>query len=137
MHKPRLSPILSSALLAALAGLAASAAHADEFYGGDKALQFESSRSRAEVMAEAARIPATRSLEPAGSRVYSLSAYAPRPAAQTMGAGPAPAASRDALRNDYLQRRVTSAAWYGEDSGSFELSRRGWGSLATPQQPQQ
>ena len=33
------------------------------------ALKFEGSRTRAEVMAEAARVPATRSLEPAGSRV--------------------------------------------------------------------
>lgn len=137
MHQSRLLPVLSSALLAALAGLAAPAVHADEFYGGDKALQFESSRSRAEVAAEADGIPATRNIEPAGSRVYSLSAFAPRPPQQVMGAGPAAASSREALRNDYLQRRMISAAYYGEDSGSFELQRRGWGSLATPQQPQQ
>jgi len=45
----------SSRLLAvaALAGLTAFGAHADEFYGGDRAVAFEGARTRAEVQAEA------------------------------------------------------------------------------------
>jgi hypothetical protein len=55
--------------IAAFAAVAASGAHADEADASQFAVKFEGSRTRAEVMAEAATVPATRSLEPAGSRV--------------------------------------------------------------------
>lgn len=130
MMNRRLLPLLSCALIGATAGLAASSAVADEFYGGDRALAFDSTRTRAEVAREADGIPAKRNLEPAGSRVYSLGTYAPGQAQASSGAT-APM-SRSAVRDDYLQDHMKTAALYGEDSGSFELGRRGWGSLAVP-----
>ncbi|WP_332815348.1 hypothetical protein [Ramlibacter sp.] len=136
MHKPRLLPLMTSALLAATAGLASMPAGADEIApGADRAQSFSSTRSRAEVMSEASRVSATRSNEPAGMRVFTLPSYAAGPA----GAGGTALMSRSAVRNAYLQdgERMKTAALYGEDSGSFELSRRGWGSLATPTQPRQ
>lgn len=57
------------AAIAALATLASFGAHADEADGSQFAHSFEGSRLRAEVQAEAARVAATRSFEPAGSRV--------------------------------------------------------------------
>ena len=61
----------SKAVLAivALAAIASTAARADEADASQYALQFEGSRTRAEVMAEAATVASTRSVEPAGSRV--------------------------------------------------------------------
>lgn len=54
----------------AIAAAASGAARADDApLSSQFAIQFEGSRTRAEVMAEAARVPATRSQEPAGSRV--------------------------------------------------------------------
>jgi hypothetical protein len=50
---------------AAFSGLA----RADEADASQYVLKFEGKRTRAEVMAEAARVPATRSTEPAGSRI--------------------------------------------------------------------
>lgn len=130
MHIRRLLPLLSPALVAATAALAAPASLADEFYGGDRALEFSGTRARADVAREADGIPAKRNLEPAGSRVYSLGTYAPGQAlASSDGAAPI---SRSAVRDNYLQDRVKTASLYGEDSGSFDLSRRGWGSLAVP-----
>jgi hypothetical protein len=58
--------------IAAFAALASAGARADEADGSQFALKFEGSRTRAEVMAEAATVPATRSTEPAGSRVAAL-----------------------------------------------------------------
>lgn len=59
--------------LIALAAVAAAAfsgvARADEADASQFGIKFQGSRTRAEVMAEAATVPATRSLEPAGSRV--------------------------------------------------------------------
>jgi hypothetical protein len=55
--------------LAAVALLASGVARADEADASQFAIKFEGSRSRAEVMAEAATVSATRSTEPAGSRV--------------------------------------------------------------------
>jgi hypothetical protein len=63
MNAKFLIPIL------AVAAAAAGAARADEAEGSPYAIKFEGSRTRAEVMAEAARVPTTRSMEPAGSRV--------------------------------------------------------------------
>lgn len=55
--------------IASLAVAASGVARADEADASQYALKFEGSRTRAEVMAEAATVPATRSIEPAGSRV--------------------------------------------------------------------
>ena len=57
--------------IAAVAAFASFGAHADDADGSQHALQFEGSRTRAEVQAEAAKVAATRSFEPAGSRVLS------------------------------------------------------------------
>ena len=55
--------------IAAVAAAFSGMARADEADGSQYAIQIEGSRTRAEVMAEAARVPTTRSTEPAGSRV--------------------------------------------------------------------
>jgi hypothetical protein len=62
-------------LLATLAAAAAfsGAARADDADASQYVIQFEGQRTRAEVMAEAARVPTTRSQEPAGSRVIERS----------------------------------------------------------------
>ena len=54
---------------ASFATLAAGVARADEADASQFAHKIEGSRTRAEVMAEAAKVSATRSIEPAGSRV--------------------------------------------------------------------
>lgn len=54
----------------ALAAGASGAARADDADASQYVLKFEGSRTRAEVMAEAAQVAATRSTEPAGSRVF-------------------------------------------------------------------
>lgn len=53
----------------AIAAAASGVARADEADASQFAIKFEGQRTRAEVMAEAAQVPATRSIEPAGSRV--------------------------------------------------------------------
>ncbi len=55
--------------IAAIAAAASTAVRADEADASQFAIQFQGSRTRAEVMAEAATVAATRSSEPAGSRV--------------------------------------------------------------------
>lgn len=55
--------------IAAFAALASAGARADEADASQFAVQFQGSRTRAEVMAEAATVASTRSIEPAGSRV--------------------------------------------------------------------
>jgi len=55
--------------IAALAAVASTAVRADEADASQFAIQFQGNRTRAEVMAEAASVAATRSSEPAGSRV--------------------------------------------------------------------
>jgi hypothetical protein len=55
--------------IAAFAAVASTGVRADEADGSQYALKFEGSRTRAEVMAEAATVAATRNTEPAGSRV--------------------------------------------------------------------
>jgi len=57
------------AIVAVSAAAFSGVASANAEFGAPYALQFEGSRTRAEVMAEAARVSATRSTEPAGSRV--------------------------------------------------------------------
>jgi hypothetical protein len=58
--------------IATLAVAASGVARADEADASQYVLKFEGNRTRAEVMAEAAKVPATRSTEPAGSRVAAL-----------------------------------------------------------------
>lgn len=59
--------LIAAATLAVIASGAVRADDADP--RGQFAVQIDGQRTRAEVMAEAAKVPATRSIEPAGSRV--------------------------------------------------------------------
>ena len=74
------------ASIAALAAVASFGAHADEADGSQFALNAETSRTRAEVQAESASVAATRSLEPAGSRVLSVQSSADRAAVRAQAA---------------------------------------------------
>jgi hypothetical protein len=56
----------------AIAAAATGVARADEADASQFALKFEGNRTRAAVMAEAATVSATRSIEPNGSRVAAL-----------------------------------------------------------------
>ncbi|MCC2673664.1 MAG: hypothetical protein K0R58_611 [Ramlibacter sp.] len=56
----------------AIAAAATGVARADEADASQFAVKFEGNRTRAEVMAEAVTVSATRSIEPAGSRVSAL-----------------------------------------------------------------
>lgn len=62
--------------VAAVAAAFSGIARADDADASQYVLQFEGSRTRAEVMAEAAKVPSTRSMEPAGSRVTPLQSVA-------------------------------------------------------------
>ena len=64
--------------IAAVAAFASFGAQADEADGSQFALKFETQRTRAEVMAEAAVEARTHSMEPAGSRVLSYQSTADR-----------------------------------------------------------
>lgn len=55
--------------IAAFAAIASTGVRADEADGSQYVVQFEGNRTRAEVLAEARNVPATRSTEPLGSRV--------------------------------------------------------------------
>jgi hypothetical protein len=55
--------------IAAFAAVASTGVRADEADASQFAVKFEGTRTRAEVKAEAATVSATRSTEPAGSRV--------------------------------------------------------------------
>ena len=55
--------------VASFAAIASGVARADEADASQFAVKFEGSRTRAEVMAEAATVAKARSTEPAGSRV--------------------------------------------------------------------
>lgn len=55
--------------LAAFAAIASTGARADDADASQYAIQFDGSRTRAEVTAEAAKFASTHSTEPAGSRV--------------------------------------------------------------------
>lgn len=57
------------AVAAVTAAAFSGGAFANDEFGAPYALKFEGNRTRAEVLAEAVRVPATRSTEPAGSRV--------------------------------------------------------------------
>lgn len=61
----------------AIAAAASGAARADDADASSQfAIKFDGNRTRAEVMAEAGKVPATRSLEPAGSRVLTVKSTA-------------------------------------------------------------
>jgi len=55
--------------IAAFAAVASTGVRADEADASQYVVKFEGNRTRAEVLAEAATVSATRSIEPAGSRV--------------------------------------------------------------------
>jgi hypothetical protein len=61
---------LLSAVLASTAAVAMAGSSGEVDPQTQYAIQVTSSRSRAEVQAEAAQVPPTRNIEPAGSRVY-------------------------------------------------------------------
>lgn len=64
--------------VAALAAVASFGAQADEADASQYGIQFEGSRTRAEVKAEAATVARNRSQEPAGSRVLAVTSNAVR-----------------------------------------------------------
>ena len=72
--------------LAAVAAFASVGAHADEADASQFATQFETSRTRAEVQAEAVTEPHTHSIEPAGSRVTTYQSTADRAAVRAQAA---------------------------------------------------
>ena len=72
--------------IAAVAAFASIGAHADEADFSQFALQFDTNRTRAEVQAEAATVAATRSQEPAGSRVVTYQSTADRAAVRAQAA---------------------------------------------------
>ena len=75
--------------VAAVAAFASLGAHADEADASQFATQFETSRTRAEVVAEAANAVQMRSQEPAGSRVVTYKSTADRAAVRAEAAAQA------------------------------------------------
>ena len=72
--------------IAALSMFAAFGAQADEADASQYATKFETNRTRAEVQAEAAKVPTTRNMEPAGSRVSNYASTADRTAVRAEAA---------------------------------------------------
>jgi len=72
--------------IAAVSAFAAFGAQADEADASQFATKVETNRTRAEVQAEAASVAATRSLEPAGSRVVTYKSTADREAVRAEAA---------------------------------------------------
>ncbi|WP_422846121.1 DUF4148 domain-containing protein [Acidovorax sp. M2(2025)] len=72
--------------LAALTAFASFGAQADEADASQFATQFQTNRTRAEVASEAATVAATRSQEPAGSRVVTYKSTADRAAVRAQAA---------------------------------------------------
>jgi len=75
--------------IAAVAAFASVGAQADEADGSQFALKFETNRTRADVMSEAAQAAQTRSQEPAGSRVTSYKSTVDRAAVRAEAAAQA------------------------------------------------
>ena len=75
--------------VAAVAAFASVGAQADEADASQFALKFETNRTRADVISEAAAAVKTRSLEPAGSRVTTDQATADRAAVRAEAAAQA------------------------------------------------
>ena len=72
--------------IAAVSAFAAFGAHADEADASQYVSKFETSRTRAEVAAEAASVAQTRSIEPAGSRVVTYKSTVDRAAVRAQAA---------------------------------------------------
>ena len=72
--------------IAAVSAFAAFGAQADEADASQFATQFETNRTRAEVAAEASKVAASRSQEPAGSRVVTYQSTADRTAVRAQAA---------------------------------------------------
>jgi len=87
--------------IAALAAIASTGARADDADASQYVIQFEGSRTRAEVLAEAARVPTRRSQEPAGSRVAA-------PVKSTLDAQAVRAEAAQALRLGQISRGEAS-----------------------------
>jgi hypothetical protein len=66
--------------VAAFVASAAGAVHAEGYDIGQQVQAFESTRTRAEVQAEAVQVPKTRSTEPAGTRIVAVQSTANRQA---------------------------------------------------------
>ncbi|MES2941079.1 MAG: DUF4148 domain-containing protein [Pseudomonadota bacterium] len=92
------------AATAVFAAVASGMARADEADASQYVIQFQGTRTRAEVMAEAGRVPATRSTEPAGSRVAA-------PVQSTVDAQVLRAQAAQAVRTGQISR--------GEGVGNF------------------
>ena len=75
--------------IAAVAAFASLGAQADEADGSQFALKFDTNRTRAEVVAEAAAAVKMRSQEPAGSRVVTYKSTADRAAVRAEAAAQA------------------------------------------------
>lgn len=72
--------------IAAVAAFASLGAHADEADSSQFALQFDTSRTRAEVRAEAVAEAHTHSIEPDGARVVTYKSTADRTAVRALAA---------------------------------------------------
>ncbi|MBB6563941.1 hypothetical protein HNP48_006667 [Acidovorax soli] len=72
--------------IAAVAAFASFGAQADEADASQFATKYDTTRTRAEVMAEASSVAKTRSLEPAGSRVVTYTSTADRAAVRAAAA---------------------------------------------------
>ncbi|RQO80255.1 DUF4148 domain-containing protein [Acidovorax sp. FJL06] len=72
--------------IAAVAAFAAFGAHADEADASQFASKYETTRTRAEVVVEAATVAKTSSQEPAGSRVMTYQSTADRAAVRAQAA---------------------------------------------------
>jgi hypothetical protein len=75
--------------VAAVAAFASVGAQADEADGSQFALKFETTRTRAEVISEAAAAAQTRNLEPLGSRVTTYQSTVDRAAVRAEAAAQA------------------------------------------------
>ncbi|KRC29575.1 hypothetical protein, partial [Acidovorax sp. Root217] len=69
-----------------VAAFASFGAYADEADASQFATKFDTSRTRAEVVAEASAVAKTRSIEPAGSRVVTYKSTADRAAVRAQAA---------------------------------------------------
>ena len=69
MNAKSLLAFAAFSTFAGLAAVASPAAYADEYNGGERALQFNSTRTRAEVMSESVVEARTHSTIPTSSRV--------------------------------------------------------------------
>ena len=87
--------------LAAVAAFVSFGAQADEADASQFATKFETSRTRVEVMADAATVAKTRSTEPAGSRVVTYKSTADRAAVR--------AAAEEAVRTGQIPSGEISA----------------------------